>query len=111
MAESSVVVPAAELDRLIYVAIAGARDDAETDLLAGLARHVVERQPDVSAAELTSAIVELRDAIVAHRPAREADLARNTSLLMSRLDISETGEPEPPEVFAPTLLRLRLLTP
>ena len=53
MAESSVVVPAAELDRLIYVAIAGARDDAETDLLAGLARHVVERQPDVSAAELT----------------------------------------------------------
>jgi hypothetical protein len=26
-------------------------------------------------------------------------------------DISETGEPEPPEVFAPTLLRLRLLTP
>ena len=25
--------------------------------------------------------------------------------------IEETGEPEPPEVFAPTLLRLRLLLP
>ena len=85
MAETIVAVPAAELDRLIYVAIAGARDDAETDLLAGLARYVVERQPEVSAAVLRSAIMELRDAIDAHRPARANDLARNSSLLMSRL--------------------------
>jgi hypothetical protein len=26
-------------------------------------------------------------------------------------DINSTGEPEPPELFAPTLLRLRLLLP
>ena len=64
VAETIVTVPAAELDRLIYVAIAGAQDDAETDLLAGLARSVVDRHPDVSAAVLRSAIVELRDAIV-----------------------------------------------
>jgi hypothetical protein len=66
VAETAATVPAAELNRLIYVAIAGAQDDAEVDLLAGLARCAVERHPDVSAAVLQSAIVELREAIVAH---------------------------------------------
>ena len=84
VAESSVVVPAADLDRLVYVAIAGARDDAETDLLAGLTRHVLSGSPKVGC-RLSSAIVELQAAIAAHRPAREADLAVNTALLMSRL--------------------------
>ena len=84
MAETVVIAPA-DLDRMVYVAIAEARDDAITDLLAGIARHVVERQPDVSAAELDAALVEVREAIAAHRPAREADLARNSALLLSRL--------------------------
>ena len=84
MAETVVIAPA-DLDRMVYVAIAEARDDATTDLLAGIARHVVERQPDISAAELDAAVVEVREAIAAHRPAREADLARNSALLLSRL--------------------------
>jgi hypothetical protein len=69
VAETTVVLSAAELDRLVYVAIAVAADDAENDLIAGLVRRVVERNPDGSAAVLSGAIVEIRDAVVAHRPA------------------------------------------
>jgi hypothetical protein len=85
VADTIVAVPAADLDRLVYLAVVEARDDAETDLLAGVARHVVDRSPDVSAEVLSAAIVELHDAIAAHRPTRQAELARNSSLLMSRL--------------------------
>ena len=84
MAET-VVISSADLDRMVYVAIAEARDNAITDLLAGIARHVVQRRPDVSAAELDAALTEVQDAVTAHRPAREADLARNSALLLSRL--------------------------
>ena len=50
-------------------------------------------------------------------PATRPDQLRavkHLSALLDRLtdllsEIAETGEPEPPEVFAPTLLRLRLL--
>ena len=35
-AADTVVIPPGDVDRLVYVAIAGARDDAETDLLAAL---------------------------------------------------------------------------
>jgi hypothetical protein len=80
-----IAIPAADLDRLVYVAVAGARDDAETDILAGVAQRIVAQRPDVSAAQLRGAITELRDAIAANRPARHADLARDSALLMSRL--------------------------
>jgi uncharacterized protein (DUF2384 family) len=44
MAETIVTIPAADLDRLVYVAIAEARDDAETELLAGLADRILQRR-------------------------------------------------------------------
>ena len=47
-----VAIPAADLDRAVYVAIAGARDDAATDMLAGVAQQILVRQPDVAPVEL-----------------------------------------------------------
>jgi hypothetical protein len=80
-----IAVPAADLDRAVYVAVAGTRDAAETDILAGVAQQVVIQRPTVSTAQLSDAIIELRDTIAAKRPARQADLARDSALLMSRL--------------------------
>jgi hypothetical protein len=80
-----IAVPAAYLDRAVYVAVAGARDDAETDILAGVAQQIVVQRPNVSTAQLRDAIIELRDAIAAKRPARQADFARDSALLISRL--------------------------
>ena len=85
MAETIVTIPAADLDRLVYVAIAESRNDAETELLAGLADRILQRRPNVTPANLTAAIEEFRAAIAANRPARAAELASNTSLLMSRM--------------------------
>ena len=78
----TVVIPPRDVDRLVYVAIAGARDDAETDLLAGLTSHLLRRRPQATVTTLRNAIDELQAAIVAHRPARESDLAANSALLM-----------------------------
>src|SRR5262249_40123798 len=80
-----VAVPALDLDRAVYVAVAGATDDAQTDILAGVAQQIVARQPNISTQQLRGAIAELRDTIVANRPARQIDLARDSVLLMSRL--------------------------
>jgi hypothetical protein len=85
MAETVVTIPAANLDRLVYVAIAEARNDAETELLAGLADRILQRRPNVTPANLSAAIEELRAAIAATRPVRAAELGSNTSLLMSRM--------------------------
>src|SRR4051794_14406756 len=81
----TVVIPSGDVNRLVYVAIAGARDDAETDLLAGLTSHLLRRQPTATVTTLRNAINEVQAAIAAHRPARESDLAANSALLMSRL--------------------------
>jgi tetratricopeptide (TPR) repeat protein len=80
-----ITVPKAELDRAAYVAVAGARVDAETDILAGIAQQIVVQRPRVTTAHLRDAIVELRDTIVANRPARQAELSSDSALLMSRL--------------------------
>jgi hypothetical protein len=81
----TVVIPPGDVNRLVYVAIAGARDDAETDLLAGLTSHLLRRRPKATVTTLRNAIDELQAAIAGHRPARESDLAANSALLMSRL--------------------------
>ena len=80
-----VAVPAPDLDRAVYMAVAGAADDAETDILAGVAQQIVARQPNISTQQLRGAIAELRGTILANRPARQIDLARDSALLMSRL--------------------------
>lgn len=80
-----ITVTSADVDRLVYVAIAGARNDARTDILAGIAQQIVVQHPDVSTAELRGAITELYEALVANRPARENDIARDSALLMRRL--------------------------
>ena len=80
-----ITVPAAQLDRAVYVAAAGARDDAETDILAGVTERIVARRPNISTQQLRNAITELRDAIAANRPTRSDDLARDSALLISRL--------------------------
>lgn len=80
-----VEVPAAELDRAVYVAVAGAADSAETDILAGVAEQIVTRQPNISTSLLLAAIVELHDAVAANRPSRESSQARDSALLMTRL--------------------------
>lgn len=85
MADTVVTIPAAELDRLVYVAIAEARDDAETELLAGLADRILAARPDVTPADLTAAIAELQDQVAATRPTRATELSSNTALLMSRM--------------------------
>ena len=59
----TVVIPPGDVDRLVYVAIAGARDDAETDMLAGLASHLLRRQPTAAVTTLRNAIHELQAAI------------------------------------------------
>ena len=81
----SLTVSAVELDRTVYVAVAGARDDAATDILAGVAQHIVAQRPNISTPQLRNAITELRDTIAANRPARADDLARDSALLISRL--------------------------
>jgi hypothetical protein len=80
-----VAVPAPDLDRAVYVAVAGATNDAQTDILAGIAQQIVARQPNISTQQLRDAIAEVRGTIVANRPARQIDLARDSALLMSRL--------------------------
>ena len=85
MAETIVTIPAAELDRLVYVAIAEARNDAETELLAGLADRILQARPNIAPANLTAAIAELQEQIAATRPTRATELGSNTSLLMSRM--------------------------
>ena len=85
MAETIVTIPAADLDRLVYVAIAEARNDAEIELLAGLADRILQRRPNVAPANLAAAIEQFRAVIATTRPARAAELAPNTSLLMSRM--------------------------
>ena len=67
----TVVIPPDNVDRLVYVAIAGARDNAETDLLAGLTSHLLRRRPKATVTTLRNAIGELQAAIAAHRPARD----------------------------------------
>src|SRR4029077_11697515 len=81
----TVVIPPRDVNRLVYVAIAGARDDAETDLLAGLTSHLLRRQPNATVTTMRNAIDELQAAITANPPAGEYDLAANSALLMSRL--------------------------
>ena len=80
-----ITIPAADVDRAVYVAVAGARDNAVADIMAGVAQQIVVQRPNVSAAQLRDAITELRNVIEANRPARQADLARDSALLMSRL--------------------------
>ena len=64
MAETIVTIPAAELDRLVYVAIAEARNDAETELLAGLADRILQARPNIAPGNLTAAIAELQEQIL-----------------------------------------------
>src|SRR5262245_53993537 len=78
-------VSAADLDRTVYAAIAGAKDNADTDILAGIAERIVARRPDVSTAELSGAIVEVRDALGARRPARLPEFTSDSALLMTLL--------------------------
>ena len=68
MAETIVTIPAADLDRLVYIAIAEARDDAETELLAGLADRILQRRPNITPANLTASIEQFRAAIAANSP-------------------------------------------
>ena len=103
MAETIVTIPAAELDRLVYVAIAEARNDAETELLAGLADRILQRRPNVAPANLTAAIDELRDAIATTRPARAAELAQQ-HLVADEPDADPQrarGSPRPCRAAAP----------
>lgn len=74
-----------DLNRATHVAGTGTRDDAEADNLPDVVHHVVLQHPSVSTAQLHDAISELHGAIGVNRPARQADLARDSSLLMTRL--------------------------
>lgn len=84
-AADRVTVSAIVLNRAVYMAIAGARDDAETDILAGVVHHIALQNARITTRRLSAAIGELRDALAAGRPARQADLAGDSALLMSRL--------------------------
>lgn len=80
-----IAVSAKELQRTVYVAVAGARDDAETDILAGMTVSIVAQRPDISTDELSNAVAALRDTLAANRPERVADFVRDSVLLMVRL--------------------------
>jgi hypothetical protein len=76
----AIAIPTDDLDRAAHVAAAGARDDAEADILAAVAHHIVLQHPSVSTAQLHDAISELHAAIGFDRPARQVDLAMNRLL-------------------------------
>jgi hypothetical protein len=81
----AIAIPTADLNRATHVAGAGKRGDAEPDDLRDVAHHIVLQHPSVSTAQLQHAISELHGAIGVNCPTRQAEFARDSSLLMTRL--------------------------
>jgi hypothetical protein len=95
MAETIVTIPAADLDRLVYVAIAEARNDAQTERLAGLADRILQRRPNVTP-------VGSRSGAAPHRPAgRDRDEHRGER--RARAARCLRANPAPPGVTAAQL--------
>ena len=81
----SISIPAAAVDKAVYVAIAASKDDAALDLLAGITVHLLQIHPDLSEAEISTLLRTLWEDIMANNPDPELDLSPNDSIFMSRI--------------------------
>ena len=80
-----IIVPAAKLNQAVYIAVAIAREDLETDILAGVTCHMLLEHGGLSTQEIRAAIDELQQAITAQRPDPRFDLSPNASIAISRI--------------------------
>ena len=59
---------AGKVNEAVYVAVATAREDPETDILAGITCHMLLEHGGLATQEIRAAIGELQAAIAANRP-------------------------------------------
>ncbi len=79
-----VALAKADIDREIYLAIA-ANSSPETDVLAGILRHLILRRPDLGTAELEQSTETAAAVIAQQRPDPSRDLSPNDAFRMSRI--------------------------
>ncbi|GAA0909229.1 hypothetical protein GCM10009558_013380 [Virgisporangium aurantiacum] len=80
----AVTLPKRVTDREVYLAVAAA-SGPETDVLAGIVRHVLLLRPNLAAARLRELSTTVATAIAQHRPDPARDLSPDDAFRMSRI--------------------------
>lgn len=80
-----ITLSAAAVNEAIYVALATAKGDIATDIVAGITGEMLSAHPNLSANAIRAAVTELDGAVAANRPDPASDISPNDAIRMSRV--------------------------